>query len=93
LEKVIDQAIIVMASILMLINIRICYDLCLTLWKKYELDIVWLAIMFGSFIGVGIGGIITVNILGVSIIYRILMLLTLVMAVIGTYNTLRGISK
>lgn len=88
-----DQGIIVTASILMLINIRICYDLAVTLWKKYELDIVWLAVMFGSFILVGAGGIISVNLLSVSIIYRVLMLITLILAVLGTYNTLRGINK
>lgn len=88
-----DQGIIVTASILMLINIRICYDLAVTLWKKYELDIVWLAVMFGSFILVGAGGILSVNLLLVPIIYRILMLITLVLAVLGTYNTLRGINK
>lgn len=88
-----DQGIIVTASILMLINIRICYDLAVTLWKKYELDIVWLAVMFGSFILVGAGGILSVNLLLVPIIYRILMLITLVLAVLGTYNTLRGINR
>lgn len=88
-----DQGIIVTASILMLINIRICYDLAVTLWKKYELDIVWLAVMFGAFILVGAGGILSVNLLLVPIIYRILMLITLVLAVLGTYNTLQGINK
>lgn len=93
MEGVTDQAIIVTAAILILINIRICYDIAVTLSKKYELDIVWLAVMFGSFILVGVGGIISVNLLLVPIIYRVLMLITLVMAVLGTYNTLRGIKK
>ena len=91
MEALTDQGVIVAASILMLINIRICYDLTMTLWKKYELDIVWLAVMFGSFVLVGAGGILSVNLLFVPIVYRVLMLVTLVMAAIGTYNTLRGI--
>ena len=91
MEALTDQGIIVTGSILILINIRICYDLAVTLWKKYELDIVWLAVMFGSFILVGAGGILSVNLLLVPIIYRVLMLITLVLAVTGTYNTLRSI--
>lgn len=91
MEEVINQIIILMSGILILINTRICYDLALTLWKKYELDILWLALMFGSFILVGAGGFIAVNILAIPIIFRILMILTLMLAVLGTYNTLRGI--
>lgn len=90
---ILDQAIVTMSGILMLINIKICSDLVITLWKKYELDIVWLTVMFASFIMVGIGGILTVNLLSVSLWLRVGMLITLTSATVGTYNTLQGLNK
>ena len=93
MEAAIDQVIIVMSSILILINARICFDLAYTLWKKYDLSIVWLTLMFGSFVLVGVGGLVAVNILSAPTIYRILMLVTLILAVLGTYNTLRSLNR
>lgn len=93
MEEVIDQAIVLMSGILILINARICLDLSLTLWKKYELDIVWLAFMFGSFVLVGAGGLIAVNVLTVPLTFRVLAVATLILAVLGTYNTLQGLNK
>lgn len=93
METVLDQVIIVSSSILILINIRICYDLAMTLWRKYELDIAWLTVMFGSFIMFGIGGIVAVFVLPVPFTYRVLMVITLILAALGTYNTLHGLNK
>lgn len=93
MEGVVDQLIVVVSGILILINMRICFDLAVTLWKKYELDIVWLTVMFASFIMVGIGGIVSVNLLQVPLMLRVGMTITLISAAIGTYNTLQGLNK
>ena len=93
MEKALDQVIIAASSVLILVTCRICFDLIVTLWKDYELNLVWLTVMFTSFIMVGIGGLIAINLLSIPIVLKTGMAITLILAALGTYNTLQGLRK
>ena len=93
MEKTLDLFITGFASILVFVAVRICYDLVMSLREGFENRLFWLTVTFTSLAMVGAGGLVAVSIVDLPIWLKLGMLITLITASLGLFNTLQGFGK
>ncbi len=81
------------ASILIMVTLRVCYDLVKSLVKDYEKRLFWLTITFVSFVMVGSGGLLAIFAVEFPLWMKVGMALTMITASLGMFNTLQGFGK